>query len=84
MIKYQLADGVKGVFGDIYDTRAAAEAALDKLVSDLFEAQQGVILIEESLAARREGRAPRPFSDEELAVIADARLRGPITIVATA
>ena len=75
MTKFQIADEVNGPFGAQFDTREAAEAEMNALVSDLMEkAKQEVLLLEQE-SAEREYREPAAYSESELNQRAEARIR---------
>ena len=73
--KYQIADQNNGPFGEIYETEAAAEAALDDLVSELLPTACEEVKLQEEQEADRHYRDPKSFTEEELHRLAEARIR---------
>lgn len=75
MTKYQLADQVNGLFGDIYDTQLEADSALDDLVAELLPTAMEEVRMEEDAAAEAAYREPAIFAEEDLSARAEARIR---------
>lgn len=69
--KYQLSDEIYGLFGEIYETEAEAQDALESVIAEYFaDTDEGMTIREEQDAAAHY-REPREISHAE--VVAEIR-----------
>jgi hypothetical protein len=71
MIKYQISDACHGLFGDLYDTEAEAQDALEGVIAEyLIDTAEGMAIREEQDAVENH-REPREIAHAE--VVAEIR-----------